>query len=123
MKRLAVAVLLLMAGCSDAAPSSEATVELREFAVDVSASSWRSEGTTVSVRNTGEFGHTLLVTSAAGDVVGSVDLLAPGASTTLSLDLPPGAYELTCRIVVGLPDGTTVDHYEAGMSTGIDVAG
>ncbi|MGI8515326.1 MAG: hypothetical protein ACR2NT_09340 [Acidimicrobiia bacterium] len=46
----------------------------------------------------------------------------PGASIEVGLDLIPDTYQLTCRIVVQLEDGTLVDHYQNGMGETVEVA-
>lgn len=49
-------------------------------------------------------------------------LWTPGASIEVGLDLIPDTYQLTCRIVVQLEDGTLVDHYQNGMGETVEVA-
>lgn len=74
------------------------------------------------VENYGEFSHTLVVSDASGTVVGATDLIGPEAETVLTVELLPGSYTFTCRIVKGLDDGTFVDHYQEGMSASVDVS-
>jgi hypothetical protein len=114
---LAATVSLLLAGCASADDGGP-WVSLDEYSVETSAI---LGGGTTEVRNTGEFGHTLIVTDADGRVVASTDVLAPGGTTDLDLTLDPGTYQFTCRIVVELPDGEIVDHYAAGMDRRVTV--
>jgi uncharacterized cupredoxin-like copper-binding protein len=45
--------------------------------------------------------------------VGSTDIVATGESTSLTVDLDPGAYVLICNVP---------EHYRAGMYIGFTVA-
>lgn len=65
--------------------------------------------------NSGQFAHTIVVTGASGAVVDASELIAPGESLTLSVDLGEGGYRISCRIVSSSPDGDLFDHYEQGM--------
>jgi len=51
----------------------------------------------------------------AREVPGSQDAVG------LGVDLEPGEYRFTCRIVSQLEDGTLLDHYEFGMETTVEV--
>lgn len=77
----------------------------------------------VEVTNSGSLPHTLVVTDSDGEVVAATDLIQPGESTELSLDLEPGRYSFTCRIVGQSPEGEIVDHFEAGMNQTVSVPG
>jgi small subunit ribosomal protein S19 len=70
----------------------------------------------------GEFSLTR-VTDSSGGVVAATPLVQPGETAALEVDLAPGRYSFTCRIVAEDPDGNIVDHYEAGMNTLVDVGG
>jgi uncharacterized cupredoxin-like copper-binding protein len=120
--RLVVAALLLGA-CSTSAPASQTRVELGEFHVSPAAPVLHDGEVTFDVRNDGEFPHTFVVTAEDGSIVAALDPIPPGGQVALSLDLPSGAYQLSCRIVVQLPDGSVVDHYQAGMHARITVTG
>ncbi len=119
---LAIASFLLlpMAACQPG-PSSLAQVDLFEFGIGVDHPVWAQGQVSLNVANTGEFPHTLVVTRQGGEVVAAGYPLAAGQTGTLVLDLDPGTYALTCRIVSQTPDGTIVDHYERGMSATIEV--
>ncbi len=111
MRRLVLLALVVVA-CSPAA--GDDGFVLSEFSVD------GPRGVTpgrvdLAISNEGEFGHTLVVTDDAGHVVASTDVLPGGTGTTLAVDLDPGEYQVSCRIVVETPDGRLVDHYEQGM--------
>lgn len=75
----------------------------------------------IEITNSGEFPHTLVITDASGQVVAASSLTSPGESTELPLDLEPGRYNFTCRIVAQSPDGELIDHFEQGMSTTVSV--
>ena len=108
-------VVAALAGCSS--PGGEPTsYQLMEFAID-GPDRLGAGAETVTVGNRGEFPHTLVITDATGTVVAATSLIPPGESSDLALDLDPGAYSVTCRIVAQTPDGGIVDHFEAGMHT------
>jgi len=65
----------------------------------------------------------MVVTDETGSVVATTSLIPPGESTSLPLDLDPGLYSVTCRIVAQTPDGDIVDHFESGMHTTLRVEG
>ena len=119
MKLLSAVLVVALAACAPAA-TSETEVELTEFSISTSQ---RLVGGTqdLHVVNRGEFGHTLVVSSADGTVVTSTDVIPPGSDAALELELEPGQYVFTCRIVVETPDGEIVDHYARGMAAPIEV--
>ena len=78
---------------------------------------------TINAVNAGEFPHTLVVTTDQGVVVAATDLIDAGGSAALNVDIAPGSYQVTCRIVAQTENGDLVDHYEAGMHQLIDVKG
>lgn len=122
MKRRIVATILfglVVGACSDAA-SSDVGVSLYEWGIDVTSTQLEAGVVTVTMENTGEFPHTLIVTAADGRVVAASDLLQPGASAELPVAMEPGVYEFTCRIVVEGAD-SLVDHYERGMVSEVTV--
>lgn len=122
MRRLTVLALLL-AACSGSVPQSTATFDLEEYEIYASASTLRAGPIEFDVENDGEFPHTFVVTAADGSVVGALDPIDPGIGGTLVLDLPPGTYQVSCRIVIQRPDGSIVDHYQEGMHAQVDVVG
>lgn len=117
---IAALLILVVAACS---ASQEGTgFDLAEWTVD-GPSQLSVETASVTVDNTGSLPHTLLVTNSSGEVVAATDLIVPGESAELALDLDEGDYSFTCRIVAENPEGEVVDHYEAGMNTMVSVAG
>lgn len=117
--RLAWSALLLLIAC--AAPAGTPTIELFEFGIEASL------GPTAGlieaeVANRGDFPHMLVVSEADGTVVTAFGPLPAGTSQRVSLDLPAGTYELTCRIVVESEDGRLIDHYQEGMRARIRVS-
>ena len=115
--RLAVMTILLLASCSQT-PVGD-TVVLDEFSVVLPA---MERGVTeLSVRNDGEFPHTLVISDAAGQVVVATELIDPGGEFDVPVDLDSGRYQFSCRIVVETPDGGISDHFELGMVDELDL--
>ncbi len=75
------------------------------------------------VFNEGEFPHTLVVAHDNGEVIFASDVVKPGEEIDVNLRLTPDTYQLTCRIVVQLEDGSLIDHYQNGMGETIVVDG
>jgi uncharacterized cupredoxin-like copper-binding protein len=121
--RLVTALALAVAGATACtAATTEGTFDLVEFAVNGPAE--LSTGSqSVTVTNSGEFGHTLVVTDAEGTAVAATPLIQPGESAEMQLDLDSGRYSFTCRIVAQTSDGDLVDHYEEGMAATVTVPG
>jgi len=122
MKRV-ILLAVLVASCSSAAPSSSATFDLEEYRVYGTTTTFSAGPVAFDVDNEGEFSHTFVITAADGSVVTALDPIAAGESRSLTVDLAPGTYQVSCRIVVQLPDGTIVDHYQQGMHALIHVEG
>ncbi len=112
--RLLALALLLVTACSSAA-ASEADFVLSEGTVDGPGRLTGSGASTIQVTNVGEYSHTLVVTDEEGQVMGATGLVEPGLEATLAVDLDPGTYVFSCRIVAQDDEGNLVDHYEAGM--------
>ena len=120
-RTLVACLLLALAACSGST-ASEAGFDLDEW--HVAGPGEMAAGTSsVDVSNSGSLPHTLVVTDASGQVVAATDLVGPGDTTELVLDLDPGTYSFTCRIVAQNSDGEIVDHFEAGMNTTVSVEG
>lgn len=113
--------MLAITACQGPTGSS-AAVELREFEIESSISSFEAGIVTLELENDGEFGHTLVITDAGGHVVSAGDVIAPGETSRVSVDLAPGEYSFTCRIVAQDDEGTVIDHYEQGMSAEVLVS-
>lgn len=118
---LAIVAVIALAGCS-AATQGEG-YDLVEFAIE-GPSELDAGARDLTVTNSGQFAHTLVVSDSDGAVVGTTPLIDPGEAVEIALDLEPGReYSFTCRIVVQTPDGELVDHYEEGMATSVRVRG
>ena len=115
-------VLMVAAASCKTAETRTADVALSEFSVD-SVSSIDAGPVELSVVNEGEFPHTLVITKASGEVVSAIDPIQSGQTVDMALDLEPGAYEFTCRIVTQSGDGVLFDHYERGMVANVTVEG
>lgn len=122
MRRLLVGAVLVLAACHGAA-SDSAVVSLTEGRIDVSNSILAAGDASLEVVNDGEFNHTLVVATADGRVVAATDVISSGESIDLDIELAPGDYEFTCRIVVQTGDGVTIDHYAEGMVSNVTVVG
>jgi uncharacterized cupredoxin-like copper-binding protein len=120
-RRVPALVLLMLSACSVAAVS-ETSVDLNEFSVTPVADRLKAGTVGLSVSNSGEFSHTLVVSNSAGTVVAATALIPPGEASSLSIDLQPGAYMFTCRIVGQSDSGEIIDHYQRGMAARIDVS-
>jgi uncharacterized cupredoxin-like copper-binding protein len=112
---------LLLSAC-DPGADTDMSVELTEFSI-ASPSSIGDHVDEIEVTNVGEFTHTLVITDSEGEVAAASGLIQPGETFHLDLDLAPGTYSFTCRIVAQDGDGNLIDHYEAGMNTMVEVQG
>lgn len=119
MRRLTLLLALSLA-CGGPAATEAPTVILDEYTVETPAR-WSAGGVSLSVENGGEIPHTLVVTDEEGRPVVASEVLAPGDAVDLHLDLPPGRYVVSCRIVLARPDGVLSDHFAAGMARTVDV--
>jgi len=122
MRRLVALALLVVVGCS-AETSAENHYALSEWAIDGPSRLSAADVVTLSVENTGEFRHTLLVTSESGEVVGATGVIDSGNRATLELDLAAGTYSFSCRIVAQDGEGNLSDHYQKGMFRTVVVGG
>jgi hypothetical protein len=118
---LTIVLLVLIAGCT-AAPSGGSSFVLDDGSI-VGPEIISKGATTLEISNVGEFNHTLVVTDADGNVLAATDVVAPGTDTSLSVDLQPGAYQVSCRLVGQDGDGNIIDHYEIGMFGQLEVDG
>jgi uncharacterized cupredoxin-like copper-binding protein len=114
------ALVVALCGC-DGATAGDG-FELTEFSIG-GPGSLDAGVNTIAVTNDGKYTHTLVITDASGQVVAATSLIEAGETASLDVDLVPGEYSFTCRIVAEGPDGNIVDHYEEGMSSLVDVAG
>lgn len=120
-RRLPVLVMVV-AICSCTGATTGDGFELDEFSIDGPVRLEAGQDA-LAVANHGMYPHTLVVTDGSGGVVAATSLVQPGETASLDVDLAPGEYSFTCRIVTEAPDGNIVDHYEAGMNLLVEVAG
>ena len=120
MRRLAI-VLLALAACQTVAGSST-DVELYEFGIDPGVTTLEAGTVVLTVTNGGEYPHTLVITDAGGHVVSAGGVVAPGETSAQSVELDPGEYSFTCRIVSQDDEGNVIDHFEEGMSAAVTVS-
>ncbi len=121
MIRTLVVFLVLAASCSTPAPAGTGpTVDLQEFSISAEGP-FESGVNEILVTNAGEFGHTLVIADMSGAVVDATPVIGGGETLVFTVDLEPGSYEFSCRIVVQVDDGTLVDHYHEGMTTTVNV--
>ena len=119
---LGIFLALAMGLTSCTQRTSVTSFELAEFSI--SGPDRLAAGTiSISANNAGEFAHTMVVTNDQGQVVAATDLIQPGDSADLELELSAGKFSITCRIVFQTDDGQLVDHYEAGMNKTVIVSG
>jgi len=118
-RSLLLVVGLVLASCT-ATGAGDATYDLTEFSI--TGPDRLADGvSTITAHNSGEFAHTLVVTTDQGVVVAATDLIQPGDTIAMSVDLPAGMFQITCRIVAQTEEGRLIDHYEAGMNQLVDV--
>jgi uncharacterized cupredoxin-like copper-binding protein len=110
---------MLVASCT-VAPSGGSGFVLDDGSI-VGPETISNGTTTLEISNVGEFNHTLVVTDNEGNVLAATDVVAPGTDATLSVDLQPGAYQVSCRLVGQDGDGNIIDHYENGMFSQLEV--
>ena len=125
MKRLGalgILVSALLAGCASPVATSD-SILLGDGYIEVPAAPYQAGNVAIDIENVGDLDHTLVVTGADGSPIAATGSVAAGEVTRLTVDLAPGVYTVTCRIVVQLPDGTLLDHYELGMVSTITVDG
>ena len=77
----------------------------------------------MEIANVGEYTHTLVITDANGEVAAATGLVQPGENAYLDLDLEPGEYVFTCRMISQSNSGDLIDHFESGMHAGFIVEG
>ena len=121
MRRSLVLVAVLAIVSCQGATGSSAEIDLTEFEIHPSLSSFQAGTVALEVVNEGEYGHTLVITDAGGHVLSAGEVIEAGESSTLSIDLVPGNYFFTCRIVAQDDEGNVIDHYEMGMSADVTV--
>lgn len=119
--RLAALAVLMSACVGAAATTGPPRVELSEFSI-VATGAFEPGRNDLVVLNRGEFAHTLVIADPTGHVVAASDVIPAGEQLDFPVELDPGDYQLSCRIVVETGEGDLVDHYAEGMLTDIAVA-
>ena len=106
---------------ASSAPASSAPAEAEsetvavtegEMFIELSEDSFNAGTYTFEVTNTGSMRHDFVV-EQDGEDVASTDVLQPGESTTLEVDLAPGEYVFYCSVGA---------HRAAGMEVPVTVA-
>jgi uncharacterized cupredoxin-like copper-binding protein len=121
--RLALAGIVALAACTSPAAGGEAIYILAEGVIDGPSQMKSSGSTTIEANNVGDYAHTLVVADDRGEVLAATGLIQPGGDATLEVDLEPGTYVFSCRIVAQDDAGNLMDHYELGMHRTITVTG
>jgi hypothetical protein len=112
--------IVVLPACSSASTDSLA-YDLTEFEIS-GPESLVAGGVTVSVSNSGEFPHTLVIAEQDGRVLAATDMIQPGATVAIDVDLGPCRYQFSCRVVGEKPNGSIVDHFEEGMVQTVSVS-
>jgi len=121
MTRVFAGLVVVAAITSCVGPTTgPGSFDLVEYEI-VGPSQLETATNTIEITNSGEYPHTLVITDVSGEVVAASSLLSAGESAELTLDLEPGRYSFTCRIVAQSPEGELIDHFEQGMSTTVSV--
>ena len=81
----------------EAAESQTLTATEGEMFIEVSSEELSAGSVTIEVVNEGSATHDFVVERDGKDVAGT-DMIAPGSSTTLTVDLEPGEYVFYCSV-------------------------
>lgn len=98
-------------GASSAGGGTNVTVDESEFKLGLSTTTFSPGRYTFSVKDTGHASHNLVI-EGPGIEEQKSSLLSPGDSTTLTVTLQKGTYELYCAVA---------NHKSLGMKTEITV--
>jgi plastocyanin len=94
-----------------AAESQTPTATEGEMFIEVSSDGLSAGSYTIEVMNEGSATHDFVVERVGADVAGA-DTIAPGTSTTLTVDLEPGEYVFYCSVA---------NHRDMGMEVTVTV--
>lgn len=119
-RRRLIAMMVVLSACS-VSPVKRSHVDLAEFSVAVEDGPLRAGQVDLKVENYGQYPHTLVVSTIDGSVLAATDLIMSGEERELRLNLAPGKYMFTCRIVNSDGQGGVIDHYQKGMSAIVEV--
>lgn len=124
MPRLKIAIMCLLAsslaGCvsrpTGTAPSPEGgpvvPVVMREFEYEPRPLVAKAGRVRFQLMNRGSVEHDFMITELMMDMEHERDLVQPGQTKTIEVDLKPGVYEVVC---------TVAGHKDAGMKATIKV--
>jgi hypothetical protein len=121
MRRLVWLMLMLGVVACSASPVENSQVDLAEFSVTVDEELLQTGLVDLSIENYGQYPHTLVISTIEGSVLAATDLILAGEQRELQIDLAPGEYMFTCRIVNSDGEGGVIDHYQNGMSATVEV--
>lgn len=97
---LVVGSALALSACGASAGAdggASVAVDSSDSACSVARTELAAGATELSITNSGASTTEVYVYDAAGDVVGEREDIAPGTSQSLTVDLEPGRYEVTCK--------------------------
>lgn len=112
-------------GASFAPADATVKVTLADYTVTPDATSLKAgairfDVTNVSTDAVHEMEVLRFKSATSFEPIGEVEILKPGESGSVTLDLEPGTYRLACLVTKG-EQGSTIDHYQAGMHADITV--
>lgn len=115
------AAVLMIAACSKE-PVSTVQITLSEFEITTSSDQLQAGSVDLSITNDGDEAHVLLIEGVDGAVIAGHGPVSAGETVQLKVDLAPGLYLFTCRMVE-IEEGEMEDHAEIGMSKNLSVTG
>ncbi len=121
-KRLVLGVALVaLASCGPSVATGLYQVQMTEFDLTTSNEAVLAGTVDIAVQNDGAMPHTLVIEDESGQVRAATDLIEAGSELLVTVELPPGRYQLTCRIVFRGEDGVLTDHFQEGMVASLDL--
>jgi uncharacterized cupredoxin-like copper-binding protein len=132
-RSLAVVLVLTAASCSGSHsgsdPIGDVGITLKDFSLTADPASFASGDVTFAISNEGPSAHEFVIIRSGDepeqlpvenglvpedqvDLVDEAEDIAPGTSTTLTVNLEPGTYVLVCNLPA---------HYEQGMHAAFTV--
>ena len=84
---------------TDAEPSATVLQATEvDFAIELSERNLEEGGYTIEVTNEGDASHDMVVEDSAGTDVARTEILPPGESASVQVDLQPGEYVVYCSV-------------------------
>ena len=120
---LLIVAFLGLSGCGPSVGTGLYQVSMSEFDINTSNEAVLAGTVDIAVSNDGSMPHTLVIADESGRVRAATDPIEAGNELLVTVDLPPGRYQLTCRIVFRGEDGILVDHFQQGMVASLDLIG